>query len=364
MPNHERITLEFLLSEASTEGYSVNLVTDHTKMLSTIIKNACNGKNRAVLAVVMTLLLKKILSPEQDIRLHQAGMQNGFSGRVLDSVNVTPFLRDENFPYMQSGSGWLTRSLEQAHPYNLDYPGRITPKDLKQAFLEIIYSVEEGINAEECLKYLLNQLVMWREENASLSLAKPTGKRIEDIVNLVRDHWQCDLTGAAKLPVLAIYAVYKCLVSEVARYRNYQLLELLSHTSADSRTDRIADIDVVGENLKKIESVEVKHNLAITCSLVEQLKEKIAGSGLRTFYVLSTIETISPEEMRNLTSLLMKIRKNYGCQVIVNGVACTIRYYLRLLSDADDFVDEYVNLVANDSEIPFELKRRWNELIG
>ena len=42
-----------------------------------------------------------------------------------------------SFPAMAE-SGWLTRSLEQAHPYTLDYPGKITPKIVKEAFLEKI----------------------------------------------------------------------------------------------------------------------------------------------------------------------------------------------------------------------------------
>ena len=220
------------------------------------------------------------------------------------------------------------------------------------------------LTQKNVLSICSGELVKWREKNASLNLAKPTGKRIEDIVNLVQLHWQEDMPGVARLPVLAIYAVYKCLVSEVTRYRNCELLELLSHTSADSKTDRVGDVDVEDESSKTIESVEVKHKVAITCSLIEQLKEKIAGSGLRTFYVLSTDEIISPEEMVKITKLLLEIRQNYGCQVIVNGVACTIRYYLRLLSDTDNFLHEYVTLVEEDSEVPFALKSRWNEIVG
>ena len=363
MPNRERETLEELLEEASAEEFSANIGKKQKSRLSFIVDNACSGKNRSALAVVTTLLLKKTLSPEQDIRRHQKGMANGFAGRSLDKKIVTPFLRDKNFPCMRE-SGWLTRSFEQAHPYDLKYPANFKLDDLKEAFLRIVNAVQKGTDARECLKYLFHELVEWREENASLNLAKPTGKRIEDIVNLVQLHWQDDLPGVAKLPVLAIYAVYKCLVSEVTRYEDCRLLELLSHTSADSRTDRIGDIDVEDENAKTIESVEVKHKITITSSLIEQLREKIAVSGLRAFYVLSTDETISPEEMDKITKLLLEIRQSYGCQVIVNGVACTIRYYLRLLSDTDNFVHEYVTLVENDSEVPFALKSRWNEIVG
>ena len=63
--------------------------------------------NRAVLTVLITLLLKKTLDPAQDIRLHQAQMEGGFSGRSLDTSEVTPFMKDMSFPAM-SESGWLT----------------------------------------------------------------------------------------------------------------------------------------------------------------------------------------------------------------------------------------------------------------
>ena len=66
--------------------------------------------SRGVLAVLITLLLKKFHCAEQDIRLHQTKMEGGFSGRGLDRRVVTPFMRHQKFPYMKSGSGWLTSS--------------------------------------------------------------------------------------------------------------------------------------------------------------------------------------------------------------------------------------------------------------
>ena len=67
--------------------------------------------------------------------------------------------------------------------------------------------------------------------------------------------------------------------------------------------------------------------------------------------------------MDKITNLLLDIRQNYGCQVIVNGVACTIKYYLRLLSDVDIFIHKYVSLVENDREVTFELKTKWNDIV-
>ena len=90
--------------------------------VQTIIEN--QEARRAVLAVTITLLLKKLHDASQDIRQHQAQLEGGFSGRGLDTRVVTPFLRSNQFPHMQAGTGWLTRSLEQEQPYDLNYPGK------------------------------------------------------------------------------------------------------------------------------------------------------------------------------------------------------------------------------------------------
>lgn len=68
---------------------------------------------KAVVAALMTSLVKKIHTPEQDIRLHKVEMSGGYSGRSFDTLYVTPFVR-RTFPRlaMKSGSGWLTRSIE------------------------------------------------------------------------------------------------------------------------------------------------------------------------------------------------------------------------------------------------------------
>lgn len=357
--------LESILDYALSEDYAPdNVGARQQDMLGIIADHACSGRQKAALAVISTLLLKKIMSPDQDIRLHQSGMSDGFSGRTLDASFVTPFLSKEGFPFMQSGSGWLTRSFEQARPYKRDYPGKISPPELKNAFLGILGDIQKGADARSCLSHLFHILAIWRDKNASLTLARPTGRRIVDIVKIVESHWMSDLPGIARLPVLATYAAYKCLVPEVSRYKHCQLQSLLSHTSADVKTDRVGDIDVLNQDGRPFEAVEVKHKIAITAALIRQLREKIAAAGIKTYYVLSTNELISASEMNDITELLLVIRQNYGCQVIVNGVATTIKYYLRMMEDTDRFIDEYVSLVEQDKEVPFELKRCWNEIVG
>ena len=110
--------------------------------------------NKGMVTVLTTLLAHKIVEPTRDIRFHQAGMNGGFAGRGIDQAHVTPFMKSVSFPAMAE-SGWLTRSLEQAHPYDLQYPGKITPKEAKTAFLGIIDKIQtKGTNPNDVLVYI------------------------------------------------------------------------------------------------------------------------------------------------------------------------------------------------------------------
>ena len=51
---------------------------------------------------------------------------------TIDKNYITPWLRDHSFPAMAE-SGWLTRSLEQPVPYDLNYTGKIM--NVKNEFL-------------------------------------------------------------------------------------------------------------------------------------------------------------------------------------------------------------------------------------
>ncbi len=81
-------------------------------------------------------------------------MTNGFSGRTVDTKYITPTLKELGLPAMAE-SGWLTRSLEQPYPYDFKYNGKITPIDLKTAFLKILDFVEQDSTKSETVLTLL-----------------------------------------------------------------------------------------------------------------------------------------------------------------------------------------------------------------
>ena len=123
-------------SDMSAVGSKDTITTDLNDadqvLLNVILQYSEQAK--AVLTVLITSLVYKIINPAQDIRKHQVSIEGGYSGRTFDSKFITPFMKSCKFPAM-SDSGWLTRALEQKVPYDKNYSGAISPKELKPVFL-------------------------------------------------------------------------------------------------------------------------------------------------------------------------------------------------------------------------------------
>lgn len=333
-----------------------------TNCLDVIIDNA--EASKGVVTVIITSLVYKSFHPEQDIRLHQSSIPGGYSGRTFDSKYITPFLKSCRFPAMAE-SGWLTRSLEQKVPYDKKYTGAIRPAQLKSAFLETMDAIENGCNSKLLLDYLFQKLIIQRDAK-NISLAKPHNLSINEIISLLDKHFHSHYSamGASRLPTLAIYAIYQSLFAEEQkRYKGKKLLPLESHTSADARSGRLGDIDIVNEDGTPFEAIEIKFDISISHDIVVRAKEKIQPSTVSRYYVLSTSE-VREDCKTDIEKDISQIKKTHGCQLIVNGIMPTLKYYLRLLENTSSFIENYVNLLANDESVKFEHKQTWNELVS
>lgn len=332
-----------------------------TERLDFILSKSESSK--AVMTVILTSIVYKILNPAQDIRNHQASIAGGYSGRTFDTNHITPFLKSVKFPSMAE-SGWLTRSLEQKVPYDEYYSGAIRPTELKEAFIEIIDFIENGSEQVECLNYLFQGLILQRNKQ-EIDLAKPVDLPIATIIELLRKHFYTKYSadGASRLPVLALYAAYSCLIKEAKRFDGKTLCDIESHTSADTRSGRIGDIDIVDENGKAFEAVEVKHDIPITAQLVRDAFEKFKTTQVKRYYLLSTAD-INSAEAKNIDKEIERIKNIHGCNVIANGLIPSLKYYLRLLEETSDFIEAYVNLLEVDTALKFEHKKMWNDIIS
>jgi len=318
--------------------------------------------SKGVLAVIITSLVVKNIAPEQDIRAHQAQLPNGYSGRTIDTGFITPFLKRNNFPAMAE-SGWLTRSLEVSAPYNENYPGKMKNKELNEYFISAIGEINSNPTfTRPALLFLFKKLIQLRDSR-SIQLSRPVEISIEQIIIYLEQHFnpaRYSVSGASRLPTIALFSAYQCMLSEMKRFEGKTLLPLESHTSADSRSGRIGDVQV-NDGVAPFEGVEVKHGIKITAQLVLDAYDKFKTHQTKRYYLLSTVESDSAEKAL-ISEKIALIRNGHGCQVIVNGIIPTLKYYLRLLENPSSFIQNYVTNLEGDETIKFQHKEMWNRV--
>lgn len=340
--------------------FSTNLSDTDQMYAAEVVKEAEQFKG--MLAVLTTLFCHKIFDPGQDIRNHQASIPGGFGARTIDSRFITPFLKSKDFPAMAE-SGWLTRAFEHPEPYTLDYKISMKKKSLANTFLHLIDNVQcNGTSPAEVLVYMFKLLIKQRDDR-NIELAKPHSLTISQIISLLEKHFNYKYAGhgASRLPTLAIYAAYSCMMGQVARYEDKILCQLESHTSSDAQSGQIGDVQVNNSDGSVFEGVEIKHKIIITPELVRHAFSKLMLHRTDRYYILTTanMDSANWDEINKEIDL---IERRHGCQVIVNGVYSTLRYYLRLLKDPAEFVEKYVELLLSDENVKYPQKLAWNEL--
>lgn len=354
-------TLEVLYNRALQEDGQ--LTPEQLAWVEVIVTYAENQK--AVLTVTITSLTKKIENPKQDTRQHKVELSGGYSGRSYDTNYITPFMRSK-FPRLAvSESGWLTRSLEQAHAFDFNFPGRISNKAVKQAFLNILHDIEENeANPSSYLLAILHRLITKYQPLAVSSASIETIITIQHILDLLSEHFftRYYVAGGARLPVLAVYSIYTLIVKHNARYTGKILSPLKSHTTADTKSHGIADIEVINLDETFFEAVEIKHNKPITANMVNYVSEKIEKQKVERYYILTTAEP-NIQEGEDIASILRHILQYHGCEVIVNGVLPTLKYYLRLLNNPLEFLDLYNANLSSDSAIKSVHIEKWKDLL-
>jgi DNA (cytosine-5)-methyltransferase 1 len=321
------------------------LPDDCAQNLKLIIEKA--DAQKAVLGVVLTSLVHKIYEPSQDVRYHQDGMDQGYAGRTFDTKYITPFLQ-ERFPHFaMAESAWLTRSLKQPHPYTFDYPGKIRNRLLKSAFLSILDQVET--NAELAPQLLIALLGLMRQksaidENLFEKVQVPGRLTISRIIDAIVQHiyyrYQKGVVGTARLPVLAIYAVYQLILSDTNRYHGKTLAPLTAHTSSDSRSQSLGDIEILNPDGSCFEAIEIKHNKPITVGMVGVAYRKIKPTQLDRYYILTTNDP-NFDDYPAIAQKIEAYKRVHPCQIVVNGVVPSLKYYLRLLSNPPGFIEAY-----------------------
>jgi DNA (cytosine-5)-methyltransferase 1 len=330
-----------------------------------ILSDSCFSQ-KGVYTVFVTLCIYKIVYPSQDIRNHQTQIPNGFSGRSIDTSYITPTLRELGLPSMAE-SGWLTRSLEQPYSYTLDYEGKISNKNVKKAFLELIDDIQvKNINIENILMILFKQIITLQSQNQIKiqPLENPDNLTISKLVEILDKQFsfKYEVAGGSKLPVLAFYSIYQLIIKEIGRYKNSILKPLGSHTACDKSSKSAGDIEIFKDNFL-YEAIEIKLDKQIDSQIIRVVKEKIEKFNPTRYYVLSYYE-IKSEDKDEIQTIIDEVKNIHGCQIVANGLLNTLKYYFRLIENLDDFINIYSDLVQNDKELKIEHKIKWNKLVG
>lgn len=359
---------KYIEAEQIVRLEDTGLTARQIKMVKTVVDKEETFKG--VFTVLLTSLVYKCLHPEQDIRRHQANMENGYSGRSFDTKYVTPFMKQKRFLGAMKESGWLTRSLEQNIPYGLDFPGKIRNKDVKSSFLNILHDIEEnGADPEKYVVAIMSYSIKCKKDKTVMlvnPIEKETSLTINEIMDSLHKHFyfQYKSRGAAILPVVALYSVYQCITEELKRFDGKSLDKLASHNSCDRSSGETGDIVVRNDSDNSIyEVVEVKFDIPINAVMIDDAYKKISEKPVQRYYLLSTVAP-SEDERVAIDEIICKVREEHGCQIIVNGVFSTIKYYLRLLDNTDVFVERYVKNLSDNTEINFEHKIAWNKICG
>lgn len=275
----EKIYNESLLLKSLDE---INLTDEQKEYVKAIVDKEETLKG--VYTVLITRLVYKSLHSEQDIRLHQANMVNGYSGRSFDTKYITPFMKQKQFLGAMKESGWLTRSLEQNIPYTLDFPGKINNKVVKQAFLKILNDVEENMASPQNYLKGLFHLSIKTKELKSVRVINPIEKEsklsINEIIYLLKKHFYYNYKsrGASILPVVALYSIYECIANESKRFSDKILQPISSHYSCDRSSGNIGDIVVKDRYGDLYEVVEVQFEIEPDFIMVEDAYKKFCNT--------------------------------------------------------------------------------------
>jgi len=150
------------------------------------------------------------------------------------------------------------------------------------------------------------------------------------------------------------------MVAELSRYDGCTLEKLGYHTTSDRTSKSAGDIEIT--NCKGLlEVIEIKLGKPIDPHLVRIVRSKVLQYNPARYYTLSTGNIIDPGTINEIVD---EVKQSHGCQIIINGIIPTLKYYLRLVSDPSQFIEEYSRLIQRDTEIKTIHKHMWNELLG
>lgn len=292
--------------------------------------------------------------------------QVGTKNRSTDAAHVTPFLKRHGLTSCAASGAESGRNFERPYPYTLNYEAKPKGKGNREAFLGVIHAIQvEGVDPFPCI-VLFMALDLRNKQKVVFEYPQPEGLTIQEIFDAFIKHYQnAQGQGRSRLPVLAIQAVYQCLVVELLRYQDTLLRNPPNRHTANDKEGWIGDIQIDRLDGTPFEGVEVKSGIKITSDMVRALPKKFAGQAVDRYYILSTADPyIGKNELDEVMQAVEKVRQETGCQVIVNGLNQSLRYYLRLVSGPNNFLTNYTEQIQRDLDVKDEHRALWAQILA
>lgn len=258
------------------------------------------SKSWAPLKATIASMVAKIKYPDWDTRYHQTQIGGKYSLRSIDRCNVADYLYKHGF-YDTVTEFALTRSFEKAEPFHKSYSGKISPKECKSAFLNIVEVInEDGVDVtllQDMLAYLMMFLKNRKEVLTSLqnSLVECVGSESKQI-DLLQIADLCEFisrlgSGSSVIPVVTLHTLLE--VIQPCMFPHISISQMKEHTAPDNHSKSYGDIEAFHRNGQPLIAIEVKHKIVITDSIVMTFdkKTKSDGSNIPLKFIITTANT-------------------------------------------------------------------------
>ena len=171
-------------------------------------------------------------------------------------------------------------------------------------------------------------------------LPKIYSLQIDSLIQLVREEFRVDSDGESLLPIIVVYSLYQCLTRETTRLENKRLVA--RYTNKRWRQNPIGVIEVIGDNGEPIEVLVIRNRETITRQMIQSTLRKSRRSPIRRYYFLTTAEPfVKQREQENIQDIVQKMQIKYNCEIFIDGVLPTLKYYLRAISVPALFWQKY-----------------------
>lgn len=318
----------------------------------------------ATRGVALTLCLCQKLHPELDVRYHKTNLDTnaeGYSARGVDNAATVPFLTEKGL-YHNVESHWMTRTMAVDTPYLPDTVLKTVPKNAGPDLIvvaNLIHNAQRNFEKVNAIAKILLMGLIYERNMGQIPLTRPKNLSIDQVVSLLHKHFETHYSkNAPRLPQIAIYAIYQCIVGSMKRYEDFTLMPLERMKAANRKSGSVGDIDL-NKDKRPIEAVEIKYEIPIDKAIVIEATQKVQTEAVERYLILSTAAP-KAEDLEDIQRIKESFLKSNGCEIIVNGVYDTIKYYLRLLESTNDFINNYADLLSDDPDLNYEHKVAWN----